>query len=82
MLRPAEWFEGKVTYNGEARSSTPQHLSAYVSRHDLHHAEMTVRETINFSSNMLGSNNEFGMAVCFLCYFDQNQNACSVKCMR
>jgi len=35
-------------------------LRAYVSQYDLHHAEMTVRETINFSSKMLGTNNEFG----------------------
>lgn len=45
----------------------PEHLSAYVSQHDLHHAEMTVREMINFSPNMLGADKEFGMAVCFLC---------------
>ncbi|TVU11151.1 hypothetical protein EJB05_44718, partial [Eragrostis curvula] len=37
-----------------------QYLCAYVSQQDLHHAEMTVRETINFASNMLGANNEFG----------------------
>nr|ACR35626.1 unknown [Zea mays] len=43
-------------------SSTSQHLCAYVSQNDLHHPEMTVRETINFASNMLGANNEFGMS--------------------
>jgi ABC-type multidrug transport system ATPase subunit len=47
-------------YNGETRSSTSHHLCAYVSQNDLHHPEMTVRETINFASNMLGANNEFG----------------------
>lgn len=48
-------------YNGEAvNSSTPQYLHAYISQDDLHHAEMTVRETIDFSSKMLGTNNEFG----------------------
>jgi ABC-type multidrug transport system ATPase subunit len=48
-------------YNGkEVNSSTPQYLRAYVSQYDLHHAEMTIRETIDFSSKMLGTNNEFG----------------------
>ncbi|XP_025875711.1 aBC transporter G family member 45 isoform X1 [Oryza sativa Japonica Group] len=55
-------MKGKVTYNGEeVNSSTPQYLHAYVSQYDLHHAEMTVRETIDFSSKMLGTNNEFEM---------------------
>ncbi|KAG2580460.1 hypothetical protein PVAP13_6NG344400 [Panicum virgatum] len=55
-------FKGKVLYNREEMSSsTPQYLRAYVSQYDLHHAEMTVRETINFSSKMLGTNNEFEM---------------------
>ncbi|CAO2211715.1 unnamed protein product [Urochloa humidicola] len=55
-------FKGKVFYNGEEMSSsTPQYLHAYVSQYDLHHAEMTVRETIDFSSKMLGTNNEFEM---------------------
>ncbi|CAD6264943.1 unnamed protein product [Miscanthus lutarioriparius] len=55
-------FKGKVMYNGEEMNySTPQYLRAYVSQYDLHHAEMTVRETINFSSKMLGTNNEFEM---------------------
>jgi len=57
-------FKGKVMYNGEEINySTPQtqYLRAYVSQYDLHHAEMTVRETIDFSSKMLGTNNEFDM---------------------
>ncbi|XP_047086516.1 ABC transporter G family member 45 isoform X1 [Lolium rigidum] len=55
-------LKGKVMYNGkEVNSSTPQYLRAYVSQYDLHHAEMTVRETIDFSSKMLGTNNEFEM---------------------
>ncbi|KAG2642470.1 hypothetical protein PVAP13_2KG271940 [Panicum virgatum] len=52
-------LQGKVFYNGKSRPSTPHYLCSYVSQHDLHHAEMTVREIINFSSNLLGSNNEF-----------------------
>ncbi|AQK57852.1 ABC transporter G family member 34 [Zea mays] len=57
-------FKGKVMYNGEEINySTPQtqYLRTYVSQYDLHHAEMTVRETIDFSSKMLGTNNEFDM---------------------
>ncbi|KAF7101335.1 hypothetical protein CFC21_102696 [Triticum aestivum] len=55
-------LKGKVMYNGEeVNSSTPQYLHAYISQYDLHHAEMTVRETIDFSSKMLGTNNEFEM---------------------
>uniref|UniRef100_A0ACD5ZVW4 Uncharacterized protein n=2 Tax=Avena sativa TaxID=4498 RepID=A0ACD5ZVW4_AVESA len=55
--------KGKLMYNGEeVNSLTPQHLHAYISQYDLHNAEMTVRETIDFSSNMLGTSNEFDTA--------------------
>ncbi|KAG8087773.1 hypothetical protein GUJ93_ZPchr0010g10237, partial [Zizania palustris] len=60
-LDPSLKLKGKVMYNEEICSSTPCYLRAYVSQHDLHHAEMTVRETINFSSQMLGTNNTFEM---------------------
>ncbi|XP_044361833.1 ABC transporter G family member 45-like [Triticum aestivum] len=52
--------KGNITYNEEeVNCSTPQHMHAYISQYDLHHAEMTVRETIDFSSNMLGTINKF-----------------------
>ncbi|XP_044983003.1 ABC transporter G family member 45-like [Hordeum vulgare subsp. vulgare] len=55
-------LKGKVMYNGEeVNFSTPQYMHAYISQYDLHNAEMTVRETIDFSSKMLGTNNAFGM---------------------
>ncbi|GJN28742.1 hypothetical protein PR202_gb16901 [Eleusine coracana subsp. coracana] len=60
VINGVRQFHGKVTYNGESCTSTPHYLCAYVSQYDLHHAEMTVRETIGFASNMLGANNEFG----------------------
>ncbi|XBI35443.1 hypothetical protein VPH35_121123 [Triticum aestivum] len=60
-LDPSLKFQGKVMYNGESISSTPHYMRAYVSQYDLHHAEMTVRETLNFSSNMMGSSNDFEM---------------------
>ncbi|XP_044978700.1 ABC transporter G family member 45-like [Hordeum vulgare subsp. vulgare] len=54
--------KGKILYNEEElNSSTPQHTNAYISQYDLHHAEMTVREIIDFSSNMLGTINDFEM---------------------
>ncbi|KAF8650205.1 hypothetical protein HU200_064060 [Digitaria exilis] len=52
-------LQGKVFYNGKTIPSTPHYLCSYVSQYDLHHAEMTVREIIDFSSNLLGTNNEF-----------------------
>uniref|UniRef100_A0ACD6AAX2 Uncharacterized protein n=1 Tax=Avena sativa TaxID=4498 RepID=A0ACD6AAX2_AVESA len=59
-LDPSLKFKGKVTYNGvEVNHSKPQYQHAYISQNDLHHAEMTVRETIDFSSKMLGTNGEF-----------------------
>ncbi|XP_078174137.1 ABC transporter G family member 45-like isoform X2 [Carex rostrata] len=49
-------------YNGEELdSSMPQHMKAYVSQFDLHHPEITVRETLNFSCHLLETNNAFEM---------------------
>ena len=59
-------------YNGESISSTPHYMRAYVSQYDLHHAEMTVRETLNFSSNMMGSSNDFGVPLVFLLFLTLN----------
>lgn len=53
-------LKGKLMFNGEEfNSSKHQNLHAYISQYDLHHAEMTVRETIDFSSKLLGTNSEF-----------------------
>ncbi|KAM0847154.1 hypothetical protein ACQ4PT_055202 [Festuca glaucescens] len=42
---------GKVTYNGhEMDDFVPERTAAYVSQHDLHIGEMTVRETLVFSA--------------------------------
>lgn len=47
---------GDVTYNGKPLAHfIPQRTCAYVSQHDLHHPEMTVRETLDFSIRMLGA---------------------------
>lgn len=46
---------GKITYCGHELSEFyPQRTSAYISQHDLHHGEMTVRETMDFSGRCLG----------------------------
>ncbi|CAN1308011.1 ABC transporter G family member 39 [Linum perenne] len=46
---------GKVTYCGHEFSEfIPQRTCAYISQHDLHHGEFTVRETFNFSGQCLG----------------------------
>ncbi|KAK9939889.1 hypothetical protein M0R45_016569 [Rubus argutus] len=46
---------GKVTYCGhEFNEFVPQRTSAYISQHDLHYGEMTVRETFDFSGRCLG----------------------------
>ncbi|EPS65510.1 hypothetical protein M569_09267 [Genlisea aurea] len=47
---------GKVTYNGRGTSEfVPQRTAAYVGQHDLHIAEMTVRETLAFSARCRGN---------------------------
>uniref|UniRef100_A0A803QSS8 ABC transporter domain-containing protein n=1 Tax=Cannabis sativa TaxID=3483 RepID=A0A803QSS8_CANSA len=46
---------GKVTYCGhEMNEFIPQRTCAYISQHDLHYGEMTVRETLDFSGRCLG----------------------------
>ncbi|KAI5669463.1 hypothetical protein M9H77_19316 [Catharanthus roseus] len=46
---------GKITYNGhEMNEFVPQRASAYVSQHDVHIGELTVRETLAFSARCQG----------------------------
>ncbi|KAL6909620.1 hypothetical protein ACP4OV_001901 [Aristida adscensionis] len=46
---------GTITYCGHPISEFyPERTSAYVSQYDLHNAEMTVRETLDFSRRCLG----------------------------
>lgn len=46
---------GRVTYNGhEMNEFVPQRISAYISQHDIHIGEMTVRETLAFSARCQG----------------------------
>ncbi|KAM1513519.1 hypothetical protein ACFX1Z_024934 [Malus domestica] len=54
-LSPDVEFSGKVTYNGlDMNESAPWRASAYISQHDIHNPEMTVRETLSFSSRCQG----------------------------
>ncbi|XP_027083196.2 ABC transporter G family member 32 isoform X1 [Coffea arabica] len=54
-LGPGLQMSGRVTYNGhDMREFVPQRTSAYVSQHDCHMAEMTVRETLEFSGRCQG----------------------------
>nr|POF16091.1 abc transporter g family member 40 [Quercus suber] len=54
-LDPTLKFSGRVTYNGhDLCEFIPQRTAAYISQHDLHIAEMTVRETLAFSARCQG----------------------------
>jgi ABC-type multidrug transport system ATPase subunit len=54
---------GKVTYNGHGMEEfVPERTAAYISQHDLHIGEMTVRETLAFSARCQGVGTRFGTA--------------------
>ncbi|WOK93915.1 ABC transporter G family member 39 [Canna indica] len=53
---------GRVTYNGHDMDEfVPQRTSAYIGQHDLHIGEMTVRETLAFSSRCQGVGTRYDM---------------------
>ncbi|XVE61525.1 hypothetical protein DITRI_Ditri06bG0047300 [Diplodiscus trichospermus] len=53
---------GKITYCGhELHEFVPQRTCAYISQHDLHYGEMTVRETLDFSGRCLGVGTRYEM---------------------
>ncbi|KAK9161847.1 hypothetical protein Syun_008188 [Stephania yunnanensis] len=57
---------GEISYNGHKLNEfIPQKTSAYISQHDLHIPEMTVRETLDFSAccQGVGSRSEIMMEV-------------------
>ena len=52
---------GEISYNGyKLEEFVPQKTSAYVSQHDLHIPEMTVRETLDFSAHCQGVGSRAG----------------------
>ncbi|KAK3034466.1 hypothetical protein RJ639_033322 [Escallonia herrerae] len=53
---------GQITYCGhEMREFVPQRTCAYISQNDLHHGEMTVRETMDYSGRCLGVGTRYEM---------------------
>ncbi|RVW54019.1 hypothetical protein VitviT2T_004694 [Vitis vinifera] len=55
-------MSGRITYNGhELREFVPQRTSAYVSQQDWHVAEMTVKETLQFSRRCQGVGFKYDM---------------------
>ncbi|PKA53766.1 Putative pleiotropic drug resistance protein 7 [Apostasia shenzhenica] len=53
---------GNITYNGHRMDEfVPQRTSAYISQHDIHVGEMTVRETLAFSSRCQGVGTRYDM---------------------
>ncbi|KAL5539968.1 hypothetical protein UlMin_042730 [Ulmus minor] len=54
-LDPSLELTGEVSYNGyKLEEFVPHKTSAYISQNDLHIAEMTVRETLDFSARCQG----------------------------
>ena len=66
MCKPHDLFcfpqlSGEISYNGHGLNEfVPRKTSAYISQHDLHTAEMTVRETIDFSARCQGVGSRTG----------------------
>ncbi|KAK8690333.1 hypothetical protein V6N13_089026 [Hibiscus sabdariffa] len=54
-LDPSLKVTGEVSYNGyKLNEFVPQKTSAYISQHDVHVPEMTVKETLDFSARCQG----------------------------
>lgn len=54
-------MSGEIIYNGHTMDEfVPRRSAAYVSQHDLHMGELTVRETVNFSAKCQGIGHRFG----------------------
>jgi len=50
-----------VTYNGHGMNEfVPQRTASYISQHDVHIGEMTVRETLAFSARCQGVGSRYG----------------------
>ncbi|KAI5072441.1 hypothetical protein GOP47_0012547 [Adiantum capillus-veneris] len=63
-LNPSLQTKGSITYNGHSlREFVPQKTSAYISQHDLHIGELTVRETLDFSARCQGVGTRYEMLI-------------------
>ncbi|KAF8026782.1 hypothetical protein BT93_F3302 [Corymbia citriodora subsp. variegata] len=61
-LDPDLKTSGRVTYNGHGFNEfVPQRSAAYISQHDVHMGEMTVRETLAFSAQCQGVGTRYDM---------------------
>ncbi|KAF7843300.1 pleiotropic drug resistance protein 1-like [Senna tora] len=61
-LDPSLKVTGRVTYNGhDMKEFVPQRTAAYISQHDVHVGEMTVRETLAFSARCQGVGSRYDM---------------------
>lgn len=63
VFKLCEQASGEITYNGhKLHEFVPQKTAAYVSQNDVHVAEMTVGETLDFSSRCQGVGSRYGMS--------------------
>ncbi|GKV35777.1 hypothetical protein SLEP1_g43996 [Rubroshorea leprosula] len=75
-LDPDLKCSGSVTYNGhELHEFVPQRTAAYISQHDLHIGEMTVRETLAFSARCQGVGSRYDM----LAELSRREKAANIK---
>ncbi|XP_057969768.1 pleiotropic drug resistance protein 1-like [Malania oleifera] len=75
-LDPTLKFSGRVTYNGHGlHEFVPQRTAAYISQHDLHLGEMTVRETLAFSARCQGVGSRYEM----LAELSRREKAANIK---
>ncbi|KAL2332424.1 hypothetical protein Fmac_020005 [Flemingia macrophylla] len=67
---------GRVTYNGHGMNEfVPQRTAAYISQHDVHIGEMTVRETLAFSARCQGVGSRYDM----LSELSRREKAANIK---
>ncbi|GJM93949.1 hypothetical protein PR202_ga10550 [Eleusine coracana subsp. coracana] len=73
--------KGKVTYNGhEMTEFVPERTAAYISQHDLHIGEMTVRETLAFSARCQGVGSRLGRILSnMLTELSRREKAANIK---
>ncbi|WJX74826.1 transcription factor [Trifolium repens] len=69
-------LSGSVTYNGHGLNEfVPQRTAAYISQHDVHIGEMTVRETLAFSARCQGVGSRYDM----LSELSRREKAANIK---
>ncbi|KAJ4838233.1 hypothetical protein Tsubulata_050905 [Turnera subulata] len=69
-------LSGRVTYNGhDMNEFVPQRTAAYISQHDLHIGEMTVRETLAFSARCQGVGTRYEL----LAELSRREKAANIK---